>query len=436
MRSSPVERHVRLAAVTRLARGAALLLAGGAALFLAACGGGERAPAALVRDSAGVAIVEHEAVDSASVPWLAIDASRTRRLGAAEGESGVMLFQVRSAARLSDGGVVVANGGSSELIYFGADGEHFVTAGRKGGGPGEFQQLGGVFVLPADSVAVYDPAASRVSVFDRDGRFMREFATSGESRVAVVGRFRDGSYVGTTGAPIPPGELQNGLMRRDVVYVRFREPVADRADGTAESAAIAPSGLDTLGVYPSDDRFMRMTQSGGQIRSIELISPPFGRSTGVATADEVMYIGTQDGPDVIAVEPSGTVVRLIRTGVSPVAVTPALLEQWIERRVQTVPSERQPAVRQTYANIELPSFLPTYGAIAAAANGTVWVQDYTGAGEPNDWTLYGPDGEREARLRLPERFRVMDVGEDWVLGVELDDLDVETIRIYSFGPAD
>jgi hypothetical protein len=418
-----------LAAAPRLAGGAAMLLA-------AACDGGERVPAAAVRDSAGVAIVEHAAIDSAAIPWLRLDASRTRRLGAAEGESGVMLFQVRSAARLSDGGVVAANGGSSELIYFGPDGEHVVTAGRNGGGPGEFQQLGGVLVLPGDSVAVYDPAANRVSVFDRGGRFVREFAPSGETRVAVVGRFGDGSYVGTTGAQVPPGELQNGLMRRDVVYVRFREPVADRGDGNTESVAISPPGLDTLGVYPSDDRFLRMTQSGGQLTSIELISPPFGRSTGVVTADDVMYVGTQDGPDVIAIEPSGVVVRLIRTDASPVAVTPSLLERWIDIRVQTVPPERQPALRQTYASIEMPSLLPTYGAIAAAADGTLWVQDYTGAGAPNDWTLYGPDGQRQARLRLPERFRVMGVGEDWVLGVELDELDVETIRIYSFGPVD
>jgi hypothetical protein len=46
------------------------------------------------------------------------------------------------------------------------------------------------------------------------------------------------------------------------------------------------------------------------------------------------------------------------------------------------------------------------------------------------WTIYDPQGAVQARIALPPRFRPYDIGRDWILGQELDDLDVEHIRLY------
>ncbi len=67
--------------------------------------------------------------------------------------------------------------------------------------------------------------------------------------------------------------------------------------------------------------------------------------------------------------------------------------------------------------------------------GRLWVQDYPGLVDDPAWTIYDADGARVARITLPGTFRPYDMGEDWVLGRETDELEVEHVRLYRFGPA-
>lgn len=55
---------------------------------------------------------------------------------AAEGEPGDALHRVRGAALL-DSTLVVANGGTSQLFYYGLDGRFVTAVGAEGDGPGE-----------------------------------------------------------------------------------------------------------------------------------------------------------------------------------------------------------------------------------------------------------------------------------------------------------
>lgn len=105
------------------------------AASLAACGAGDRAASgAAVRDSAGVTIVE-----SAAPRWREGEGWRVVpepavEIGAVEGEEAYQLHRVAGALRLGDGRIVVANGGTSELRYYGPDGRHRHTAGGEGEG--------------------------------------------------------------------------------------------------------------------------------------------------------------------------------------------------------------------------------------------------------------------------------------------------------------
>ena len=71
-----------------------------------------------------------------------------------------------SARRLSDRSILVANSGGFELLLFDSSGRFQRAIGRKGKGPGEFQGPISLFAWRADSVAVYDPATLRWTVFD------------------------------------------------------------------------------------------------------------------------------------------------------------------------------------------------------------------------------------------------------------------------------
>ena len=82
------------------------------------CGGmgdASTQPRSVVRDSAGVTIVENgrPAPDS-RLGWQ-VSATPTVSIGVSEGDPNYELFGVTGATRLSDGRTVVANGGSNEL---------------------------------------------------------------------------------------------------------------------------------------------------------------------------------------------------------------------------------------------------------------------------------------------------------------------------------
>jgi hypothetical protein len=65
-----------------------------------------------------------------------------------------------------------------------------------------------------------------------------------------------------------------------------------------------------------------------------------------------------------------------------------------------------------------------------AADGNVWLRDYDVHWTSELWTVYSPNGSRLSRVRIPWRFRIFEIGSDYVLGHERDELDVEYVRMY------
>jgi hypothetical protein len=179
-----------------------LLLAIVLTCTVAACGGDVRPAQSkpdIVRDSAGIAIVENRAPAwSETEAWRVADTA-TLQMGVAEGDPDHEFYQIAGVARLSDGTIVVANAGTQQLRYFAPDGSLRATAGRKGGGPGEFEMLTTLIGIPGDSVLTFDASHRRFSVFDASGRHVRDFGTSagGGSAVSLLplGRLDDGTYI-------------------------------------------------------------------------------------------------------------------------------------------------------------------------------------------------------------------------------------------------
>src|SRR5690606_18394752 len=104
-----------------------------AALALTACGAADRSgDRVVVRDSAGVRIVEN--VEPA---WCPVDAWRIPDapvvpIGAVEGEAHEQFFRITGILRLDDGRIVVADDGARELRFYDAAGHFLSSAGRQG----------------------------------------------------------------------------------------------------------------------------------------------------------------------------------------------------------------------------------------------------------------------------------------------------------------
>jgi hypothetical protein len=70
--------------------------------------------------------------------------------------------------------------GDYTILKFDPQGRHVVSFGKKGQGPGEIQRISALHITDRNEVAVTDGGNNRLTVFDADGRLLREVSlTSG-----------------------------------------------------------------------------------------------------------------------------------------------------------------------------------------------------------------------------------------------------------------
>ncbi len=142
-------------------------------ITFAACGSDTgRGSDTIVRDSAGIRIVENTTpLWQPGQEWR-LSPEPVVDIGSVSAGEEYELFQVWSAVRLSNGSIAVVNGSSQELRFYDADGRFVRVAGRRGGGPGEFQNVRWMHRMPGDSLITYDFGHRRFAVFDSSGTFV------------------------------------------------------------------------------------------------------------------------------------------------------------------------------------------------------------------------------------------------------------------------
>lgn len=100
----------------------------------AACDAGDGSSGPVVRDSAGVTIVENsEPQWSDALAWRIVGVP-TLDIGTLEGLPEYEFFGVGGAVVMTNGTVVVSNGGTNELRFFDSAGGFLRATGGKGGG--------------------------------------------------------------------------------------------------------------------------------------------------------------------------------------------------------------------------------------------------------------------------------------------------------------
>src|SRR3990172_1041332 len=144
------------------------------AAFLMGCGKLPVSPAAeaVVVDSAGVSIVtSHVPAWPTGGGWQ-VDSQPITVIGADDNDIQQQWRWVESAARFSNGNVVVGVEGS--LRVFGPDGKSIRLLSKAGDGPGEFQNLAELLVLPGDSLRANDHMGRRIATYAPDGALVRD----------------------------------------------------------------------------------------------------------------------------------------------------------------------------------------------------------------------------------------------------------------------
>jgi hypothetical protein len=380
------------------------------ALLLQACGQGA-SPAPSVRDSAGVTIAEYATWAPDSLPW-SVSAQPMVEIGTLEGEDAYQFDRIGGVARLSDGRIVVANGGTQEVRYFDPTGRHLRSTGRKGEGPGEFQSPGTLVVLPGDSVAVYDWYLRRVSFLDPAGAFVRSFAFQHSAGVASpVGRFADGSWLMQPGFVFSPGGPGTTVVRDTSRLLVFG---ADGAPRDSASRWIGP------------DFYIR---SEGQHASAA--SLPFGAMTHVAVWGDRYWEGYSDRYQLARRTRSGAADLLIRARRAPVPVTPADVAAHRAARMRGEDAQARPQIERLYQDIPFPATMPAFADLQTDPDGNLWVLEQAPTDDKRRWwTVFDSTGRMLGRVATPSAVAIGEIGRDYILGTWSDAMDVQYVRMF------
>ncbi len=412
----------------------AVVVAGLVAVAAVGCraeggGGGAVEQGSIVRDSAGIQVVENRGAGlwAPGGRWRLSD-QPLLEIGSAGEDSGTALFRVSDAVRLSNGRIVVANGGTSELLFFSPEGELLAKGGGAGGGPGEFASLMGlgrsiiaIANTPGDTIRADDRVGGKILVFSPTGDFVRSVPLSEGPKgervhfASGVGWLDDGSYLATTAlfgnAPdVRPGP-EGGLVRDRVALRRFAP------DGTL---------ADTVGTFSGNESHRSIQSSldktGSGTMRIRNAPVPFARTFHAAAGGKTVAVGVTDRMEVRAYGPDGALLRIVRGPGTPRTVDAAQREAWINAN-----GGREPAA-------PFPATLPAFQSLALDAEGHLWVETFQAPGDPpgpSRWKVFDPEGHYLGDVTMPERFQPLEIGGDYVLGLWKDDLDVEHVRLYA-----
>lgn len=390
----------------------ALLLALSVALF-PACGAGEAEVPRVnaIRDSAGVRIVENATPQWPDGRGWRIDPSPLVEIQG-PGESGSdPLFEVAGALRLADGRIVVANGGANALYFFGPDGAFLSSVGAEGAGPGESRRMDALLPYRGDSLAVFDAAMQRLSVFSDEGQLGRTVRVDVPGpRPHMIGALADGPLV-VGNSPFQPG---TGVWRDSAVYVQ-----------------VAANGerIDTLGRWPTEEMYS-IQYDGRPVWGYR----PFGRRTWAVAAGDALHVGTGDAYEIETYTSNGRLARLIRAAQRGAALGKEHIARYERERLEGSRGSRAyPVVEGVLASgkVPYPNRLPPHGSILAADDGGLWVQHVPLPGDQTiRWSVFNPEGRLLGTIAAPPDLQLLQVGPDFVLGLYRDDVGIESVRLH------
>lgn len=387
--------------------------------LLTACGQeASSGPVVSVRDSAGIVIVDNSGSLADDAGGWSVATEPELVIGTGGDDPHHQLFQVAGATRLSDGRIVVGNGGSQEIRIFDSGGSFLATYGGSGEGPEEFSRLQLMGSIAGDTLVIVDPALRRISLLHPDDGFGPQARITDDVAGYVLpqGLFSDGTIL-TGGAPIRHGPQEEGLGRDFTSY---------------RSCNLDGSLATDFGEFPGQEFFFRHRQGPSGPRGTA--TPiPFGKIPMVAAAPNRLFFGSGDEWEVKAYHPDGRLERLIRLDRPRVPVTDADVERLIEWMVDTYTSSEEAAQRLRQGTRELPvaELRPPFGALEADLLGYLWVEEHRLPGdEVREYTIFDPEGRLTGAITLPEGLAPFEIGADYLLGLNRDELGVEYVHLH------
>ena len=364
----------------------------------------------VVRDSAGIKIVESFAGAWAMQPGWTVGSEPVLEIGLQQGPAEYMFHEIRGAGRLGGGKLFVVDGGSGEIRIFDGGGTFLSATGRPGDGPGEFSNIRSVGVGRGDTIYVYDRGHRRVSFLSSEGDFVRGVTLRPETsgRLWDVRWLPDRGFVGDVHSFDKLRTEPDGVTLATMIYVRF-------SAGGAQTSVIAEGpGIEAVRAF--------RTQEFWTFRI-----PAVGYRPAAAVGPGALYFGLSRRMEVGVMGLDGEMRAVIRQMNLDQTLTEEMARQAALASIaRSMPDEDPVRVYESADIVPSGSILPPYSRMEVDDGGYLWVAEYVDFDlDARNWTVFSPDGVLMGSVEVPEGFRILQVGDDEVIGRFRDELGIE-----------
>lgn len=358
-----------------------------------------------------------------------------QRVGEAEGSDTVTFGQIGYIGVTADSRIFVLDFQGPTIKLLDSSGAFVRFVGRKGAGPGEFEQVTGMDVLPNGQLVLWDASHSRLNVYDTAGDFVAQWPL-----------------------PISGFFTSNGLSTDRKGATVLRVPVTS-------SGVFGQSGfirLDSNGVVRDTIRVPRWIDSTPQLiaatpdQQARASAPlPFAPKLTWTWSHAGALVSGPGDADVLHVTHSGDRPLRIHGRNDRVPVLPGEAEQaralvtWAMRR--TVPD-------WTWNGPAIPGHKPAYKDLRSGYDGRIWVLLHSRAEEmpalepsargpagdppppsiryvePNVYDVFEPRGDYLGRVRVNRGQEVLRMRGHQVWGILTDSLDVAYVARWRVEP--
>ena len=382
-------------------------------LLVSACSAVELERGSVVRrDSAGVEIVEARTrlwEEWAGSRWR-LDPNPITDLS--DTGSGVAheFFRVRGMLRMSNGTIVVGNGGTNEVRLYSREGRFLRTSGGSGAGPGEYRNIR--MLENADDTLLVLDADGRLTLLDPELTLVRTFQLPFRP---VSIHYLEGGEMGVQFVNPAMATHQGGsaLIRQPGVLYRF-DTVGRMIDSISST-----SGAEEY-IYVSAD--------GGRTST----RPLFGKASQVTAMNGRIFLGSADDMRVDEMAVGGDLLRSLRIPAYPLTLTDDQVRSeraaYLETDLPPGLLELPPFLRRVVEELPAPSTRPAYSSLHVDPLGAIWLRPFLGRSEDDareEWEVIAADGTWLGSVEFPAHFRVLDIEADVVLGVLTDELGIE-----------
>ena len=396
-----------------------------ALLLLGACGGQDHGSewTGTVADSAGITVVSNpgEGIWTDEDRWTL---TKELRIGVASGDPELEFGLIAGLDADDEGHIFVLDQQASRIRVFDEDGRLIHAFGRAGQGPDELSQAAtGLFVDVDGNLLVPDLMNQRLARFSPDGSALTASTLDLAQGVPMLwvadanrNIYQQVRRMSLPGMPEVGGDPVDMILSRD-------------AGGEI---------TDTVAVLPAGETFQTR---GGAVTALRLFAP---EPLWTVLEDGRIVSGTNSEYSLSLRGPSGEVETIIRREFTRREVTAsdrdgfrnALLDVWEDAGMPA-------ATASEMANIlQFEEHWPALAALLGGPDGSLWVQRV----DPDDaldvadladmqsmdlgsprWDIFDVDGRYLGVLEMPEGFAPRRVMEDRIYGIHRDELGVQRV---------